>query len=108
VNTNFNRNPNGASLFFVGSVILSLALVQGRLGWMLAVPFMLLVVTTGSRAGAVVTALIFLGHAVFSQAANRQRRARALLRQMSGNWKVWVVGAAMVGLAMWFIPDAVD
>ena len=107
-NINFNRNPNGASLFFVGCTLLSLALVQGWRGWMLAVPFVLLTVTTGSRAGAVVTALILIGHSMFSQAEGRQHKSRGLLLRMSSNWKVWAVVALVAVLAIWLIPDAVN
>jgi len=107
-NANFNRNPNGASAFFVGCVMLSLALVKGRLGWMLAVPFMLLTVTTGSRAGAVVITLMLLGCLVFSPAEVERHKSRALLRRIASNWTVWVMASVAVALAVRFLPDAVD
>lgn len=106
-NVNFNRNPNGASVFFVSSVMLSLAVVKGLLGWMLVVPFTLLTVTTTSRAGAGCVAMILLGYSVFSQAAGRQRQPWTL-SNLKSNRTVCVAAALVVVLAAQFIPDAVD
>lgn len=105
---NFNVNSNSAALFFVQSVLLSLVLVRGALGWVLAIPFLVLVVTTGSRAGAVCSAIILVGFALFGQQEGQLRRASTLFRRLRSNWRVWAVGPIVVFLAVWLRPDATE
>lgn len=69
-NTNFNINPNAASLFFFSCLALSLAFVSGWLKWIFVTAFSVLVLTTGSRAGFSSTAILITGFTFFGSTNN--------------------------------------
>ena len=107
-NKNFNVNPNGASLFFVANVMLSLWFVRGWRGWALATPFMLLVVTTWSRGGAICTGILILGYSLFFQRRLVRKRKRVALGNVASNWQVWAMLVLIAILAVRFIPGSVN
>lgn len=107
-NANFNVNPNSAALFFVQGVMLSIAIIQGWLGWLIAVPYLLLTVTTLSRAGTLCAFMVLVGYALFSQSERYRGSALAPLLAIGRNWKVWAVLAIVGVLAVRYIPVAAD
>ena len=50
-NENFNGNPNSASMFFFGCLMLAIVFINGWLRWFFVASFFLLVLSTASRAG---------------------------------------------------------
>lgn len=105
-NDNFNGNPNSAALFFVALTMLSLAIVRDRLGWILTIPSVLLTLTTGSRAGAVGTALIVLSYAIVTTLGNGGSEGAGRQRLASIGRAVIFAGATAI-LAISVIPDAI-
>lgn len=107
-NANFNVNPNSASLFFVQCLLLALAFAGGRVRWLIAIPLMLLTITTGSRAGAICMGLAVIGFAMFAEARGQTSRAGAAVLRLLSNWRIGVVIAITAFLAARYIPDATE
>lgn len=70
-NKNFNLNPNAASLFFFTCLTLALVFVRGWLMLVLVTAFSVLVLTTGSRAGFVSTAILLVGFTLYGRTNSR-------------------------------------
>lgn len=83
-NSNFNRNPNPAALFFFMCILLSLVFVGERLKWVFVVAFSVLVLTTGSRAGFVSTLILLAGFALLDRTDRRLFNWKSLLSKRMG------------------------
>lgn len=106
-NDNFNLNPNGAAIFFLECVILAIVLVQGTLGWALAVPFVLLTVTTGSRAGAISLVLVLLGYSLLARRSGTTQSGRGGER-VRAIWIATMIGIVSLVAIQRIVPDAAD
>ena len=105
-NAGFNGNPNGASIFFCGCIILSLVFAGSFLRWFLVIAFSLLVITTGSRAGLIDNAMLLVGYLLFSADVPH----RTCIRNVLNKSKVLLLlGLVLVPvLAYYLVPDSVD
>lgn len=81
-NSNFNGNPNSASMFFFSCLVLTLVYVHGRFKWVLAAMFFAFVCSTASRAGFGTSILLLLGFGFFSP---RKRRSLIAIISHSRN-----------------------
>ena len=69
-NKNFNINPNGASIYFLGSIMLTFVVTNGWKMWMILSSYVLLILTTGSRAGMVSMSLMLIIFAIYDHKLN--------------------------------------
>jgi len=104
-NTNFNLNQNAASLFFVGCLILSFEFVHSYWLWIIPIILTLLILTTGSRGGMIVGAMLWAGYIYLS--SNQPHRTffksiftKSKLASLAGF-------ASIPFLALYLIPDAI-
>ena len=101
-NGNFNGNPNAASLFFFSCLILSAVFVKGKLRWAFMSTFVILILTTASRAGFLVAVALFVGFVFFDNASSNLFKKRILFEKKTYRSLLRLV--AMVGMLYIFIP----
>lgn len=101
-NANFNVNPNSASIFFTGCLILSLVFTKSFLRWALVIMISLLILTTGSRAGLVVGSMLLTGYVFFGM----EEQHRKFLTKSK---ITFLVVLALIPLsASYLIPDSME
>ncbi len=105
-NPNFNINPNGASLYFFGCLVLSLVYTSGGLRMFLAIAFSLFMVTTGSRGGLVSGVLTLVGFVLMSTGIAHRPFWRS---PFAPRRLIWMAGlAALPTIAVLVMPQSVD
>ena len=106
-NSNFNVNPNSASLLFFWGIMLTLIFARGKLRALLTIGFSLLIITTGSRAGFLVGTSLLVGYMLFS----KDIAWRSLvIRRYSKKRLAWLILVITVvaTLAVALVPASVD
>lgn len=101
-NPNFNVNPNAASAFFLGCLILSLIFLQLKTKWVFSIAYSLMILTTASRAGIGSSVLVWVLY-LWLAVENQSKRAVFRTRFMAVASFV-----TMSVLAVYLVPDSVD
>jgi hypothetical protein len=104
-NSNFNINPNAASIFFLTCLIFVLIFTDPPFKFPFATSFTMLILTTGSRAGFVSLIVLWTGWLIFGN--NRKLSFRNTVFSKSMLYVVSVVSAILF-IVTFIFPDAVE
>ena len=105
-NPNFNQNQNAAAVFFVGCLILSFEFIHSS--WLRFIPIIitLLILTTGSRAGALVGIMLWVVYVLFkNNYVNRLTKINSVTKPK----RVLLLAFISISVGtVYLIPDLVE
>jgi hypothetical protein len=103
-NSNFNGNPNAASLFFFTCLVLSVVFLKERARWAFMGAFVILILTTASRTGAGVAITLYFVFILFGNEGRNSLKMNVFIEKKT--YRNILLFMIMIGMLYTLVPNS--